>query len=137
MSDEQKDRRVRRSDDPDQAIQYQLDHAAERLDLRALVLADDFGAQLAAVGDRDLNEVLSALAMWAEFNGGSVDEFTMESLRDHDPAVEADQVVTIPVAAPGDAARMQLIALGRSIVASIEVARAAEGIERIRAKAAN
>lgn len=134
MSD---DRRKVRSDDPEIATNLQLAHVADTLDLRALVLADDFGRQVAGVGSAEIGEVLATLAMWAEFNGGSVDEFTLDHLRAHDPEAAPDHVISQPVEFPGQDSRLRLIAFGRSMVASIGVAHAARGIERIHRNAPN
>ena len=137
MTDRTKDRRKIRSDAFEIAVDLQLSHVAHVLDLRALILADDFGRKIAGVGDPDLGEVLSALGMWIEFNGGEVDDFTLEAIQERDPSFGSEHVVTQAIDLPGSDMKLQLIALGRSIVASIGVSHAAQGIVRIHRGAPN
>lgn len=127
------DRRRIRSEDCDIAVEMQLCHVADILDLDALVLADDMGRPISSVGNSELGELLAAMVMWTGFSG-DVDEFTVDAIREHDPTIEESHIRSLTVEIPGDAEKLQLVALGRSIVTSIGLAHAAAGIRRIRAK---
>lgn len=130
MKPASRERRRIRSDDPDIAVELQLSHVADVLNLDALVLADDMGQPISGVGDSELGELLAAMVMWTGFSS-EVDPFTVEQIQEHDPTIEPDhiQVVTVDI---GEQQRLQLVALGRSIVTSIGLAHAADGIRRIR-----
>ena len=73
--------------------------------------------------------------MWAEFNDGAIDSYTLEVLQERDPELEPSHFVSEPVRIPGDDARFRLIGLGRSLVRAIGVLHAARGIERIHSAA--
>ena len=135
MADDDADRRKRRSEDPVEAVDLQLEAAARDLQLEALVLADDVGRPLAQAGERSVTDVLASLAMWAEFNGGRVDELTLATLRTYDPTVDPGHVATHEVSVGGGAERLRLVALGRSLVRSMQLSRAASGVARIRSGA--
>ncbi len=127
------DRRRIRSDEPDIAVEMQLSHVAHVLGLDALVLADDMGQAVSRIGDSEIGELLAAMVLWSSVSG-EVDELTVEALRERDPTIERTHVTRVAVDIPGQANRLELVALGRSIVTSIGLAHAAEGIRRIRAK---
>lgn len=129
----QTDRRRIRSDEPDIAVDMQLSHVADVLNLDAIVLADDMGTALSRIGDSEIGELLAAMVMWSSVTG-EVDELTIDALREHDPTVERSHVARVVVDIPGEGNRLELVALGRSLVTSIGLAHAAEGIRRIRAK---
>ena len=56
------ERRIRRSDQRDVALRYQIEHARDQARLEALVLADDQGMPLAGAGDRAVCAELAAMA---------------------------------------------------------------------------
>ena len=124
------ERRRIRSDDPDIAVELQLSHVADVLNLDALVLADDMGQPVSGVGDSELGELLAAMVMWTGFSS-DVDPFTVEQIQEQDPSFEPVHIQSVTVDI-GNQERLQLVALGRSIVTSIGLAHAAEGIRRIR-----
>ena len=128
-----KERRRIRSDDRDIAVEMQLSHVADVLNLDALVLADDMGRPLSAIGNSELGELLAAMVMWTGFSG-EVDEFTVEAIREHDPTAERSHIRSVTVELPGQTKRFQLVALGRSIVTSIGLAHAVAGLRRIHAR---
>jgi hypothetical protein len=127
------DRRRIRSDEPDIAVDMQLSHIAHVLNLDALVLADDMGQAVSQIGDTEIGELLAAMVMWSSVTG-EVDELTIEALQERDPTIKRTHVTRVSVDIPGEANRLELVALGRSIVTSIGLAHAAEGIRRIRTK---
>ena len=56
------ERRVRRTQDRNAALRFQLEHSRDRGGLEALVLADDQGMVVAAAGDDAVCEELGAIA---------------------------------------------------------------------------
>ncbi len=137
MSKRDDDRRKIRSTHRDLAVEMQIAHVADVLGLDALVLANEFGQPLAGVGSPDVTEVLASLGMWAEFNDGDIDELTFELLSHRSPDFREEHVTTQEIKLPMGGETLHLIALGRSICASIGLAHAAQGITRIHASAPN
>jgi len=56
------ERRIRRSDNRDVALRFQIEHARDQARLEALVLADEQGLPLAGAGDRAVCAELAAIA---------------------------------------------------------------------------
>jgi hypothetical protein len=56
------ERRIRRSEQRELALRYQIDHVRDQARLEALVLADDAGLVIAESGDRAVCEELAAIA---------------------------------------------------------------------------
>lgn len=57
-----KDRRTRRSEETQQAVNYQLEYVRDNQGLGFLVVANEEGVFLAGTGDRTRNEILAAWA---------------------------------------------------------------------------
>ena len=128
-----RERRRIRSEDRDIAVEMQLSHVVDVLNLDALVLANDMGRALSRLGDSEVGELLAAMVMWTGFSS-DVDEFTVEAIQERDPTVEKRHIRSVTIDLPERDGQLQLVALGRSIVTSIGLAHAAAGIRRIHAK---
>lgn len=123
------DRRRKRSDDPLVALHYQLAHARLQGRLEAIVVADDSGVVVAGAGAWAVCEELAAYApllaqgVWSEPAAGA--QTRMQRLR--------TEVDVQPVQVAGQ--KVLLCARGGPM-RSLAMEHAAQGIQRILAKAA-
>jgi len=130
-SQEQAERRLRRSTDRDEALGLQIAHVMDILGYDAIVLADDLGFPVAQAGDPELADLLAQSAMWTDRHGPAVDGFVYNQVKQRYPDYEQHDVVSAVLDLPGMPSFCRVTAAGHSTVRSVGVQHAVDGIRRI------
>ena len=128
---EMKERRNHRGTTPAEAVSLQLRHVAEVLELDAIVLADEMGSRVAHAGDATAARMLADGAMFSAYGKDSIDEITLESLKERYPGVRSYHVVSHRLQISGQNESFMVFALGRSAGRAVGLQHAVQGITRI------
>ncbi|WP_053236617.1 hypothetical protein [Sandaracinus amylolyticus] len=113
------ERRIRRSEQRELALRFQIDHARDQARLEALVLADEAGIALAESGDRAVCEELAAIA---PLLGRTISMPMPPLLRGADVAVRTMRVHGQP---------LYLASIGGTVARDALLATSLRGVERI------
>jgi len=125
------ERRQQRSHLPHVAMSLQLSHVAARLNLDAIVLADDLGLPLASTGDPELTELLAEASMWTSSDSTGVDWYTSAWLEAM--ALDQHNVTITSRLIPHQESYWRVTAVGPFAVTSDGLEHAVKGIKRIAA----
>ena len=141
------DRRQRRSESADEAIEYQLLHLAEALKLNAIVLADDLGYPIAYAGDSRLADLLGQSSMWTAPSAQdqvvdeplwfwpkdepAIDPMVLDQIKARYPEAREWEVATGDVELPGVEYQCRVVAIGKQTDNGKVIGQAARGIQRI------
>ena len=124
-------RRQQRSHLPHVAMSLQLRHVADRLNLDAIVLADDLGLPLASSGDLQLTELLAEASMWTSSDSTGVDWYTSAWLEAM--ALDEHNVTIASRLIPHQNSFWRVTAVGPISVTCDGLEHAVKGIKRIAA----
>lgn len=125
------ERRRNRSDHPIKALQLQLEYVCQRLSLDALVLSDDLGDPVAAVGREDLVENLSIQSPWIVGRPEWEIDEALSYLWDVYPNLTSDKVSARSIAIEMEGERLILVGIGKSKYLDAWIEHAAVGVNRI------
>lgn len=114
------ERRRRRSDHPQVALRYQLEHTKERGRLEAIVLASEEGLPVAAAGDPGVCAELAAVAPWL-----SRSVFSMPQA----PLLNGAELACRSIRVHGQS--LYLVTAGGSVARDALLSSSVSGLERI------